>query len=210
MGRNPETNRLARDERREQILSSALRLFAERGLAATRIADIAAAAGMSQGLLYRYFASKETIFTALIAEAFGRMNEACRMLEEMALPPRAKVELAATRLIEGLEQHADTALYHLLIAQATASEAIPAEAKAVIRAQGPYPYAVLARIFAEGQRGGVFRKDSPEMQALSFWMMIKGISIHRASHGPGCALPPVEMLMRMFLPPSTAGDVKRK
>lgn len=206
MGRSPERNQQARDERREKILSTALRLFATRGLAATRISDIAGAAEMSQGLLYCYFPNKEAIFTTLIADAFERMNAACRMLEGLPLSPLEKVELAVARLIEGLEQHADTALYHLLIAQATASDAIPDEAKAIIREQGRTPYEVMARIFAAGQRQRVFVKDPPDMQALTFWTAIKGISIHRAAHGAGGALPTPGILMRMFIVPQPAQD----
>ena len=66
MGRDEEHNRRMREDRRRRILSEAVRLFATRGLGATRVGDIAAAAGMSQGLLYHYFASKEEIFTDIV------------------------------------------------------------------------------------------------------------------------------------------------
>ena len=66
MARNAEHNQKMRDERREKILYHALRLFAAKGLYATKITDIAAECRMSQGLLYHYFRSKEEIFTELI------------------------------------------------------------------------------------------------------------------------------------------------
>jgi AcrR family transcriptional regulator len=44
-------------------------VFARQGLAATKIADIAAAGEISQGLIYRYFTSKEEIYAAVLERA---------------------------------------------------------------------------------------------------------------------------------------------
>jgi AcrR family transcriptional regulator len=199
MGRNEQVNQQAKDERREQILSTALGLFAKKGLFATKISDITAAAGISQGLIYHYFSSKEEIFTTLIREAFTKMNAACRMLEAMPVAPREKIALAISELLKGLKQRKDTGLYYLLIAQATASESIPAEAKAIIRKENKEPYRVLARIFAEGQRHGVFKPDPPETLALVFWTSITGLSIYKAVHGERFVAPDPAILMRMFV-----------
>jgi len=66
-------NRRARSERskalrREVLLKAALEQFYQNGYVATRMDDIAADAGFSKGTLYLYFASKEALFEALIAE----------------------------------------------------------------------------------------------------------------------------------------------
>jgi AcrR family transcriptional regulator len=50
---------------RERLYTIALRLFGERGYEATTLRDIAAAAGVSVGLLYRYFPSKHAVVLAL-------------------------------------------------------------------------------------------------------------------------------------------------
>ncbi|WP_405149036.1 TetR/AcrR family transcriptional regulator [Sphaerisporangium sp. NBC_01403] len=58
-------------ETRERLLRAAADVFAERGYDGTRVADIAAAAGVSNGALYAHFGSKaELIVTAL--RAHGR------------------------------------------------------------------------------------------------------------------------------------------
>lgn len=44
-------------------------MFAEKGFAAARLDDIAARAGVSKGALYLYFATKEDLFHAVVAEA---------------------------------------------------------------------------------------------------------------------------------------------
>lgn len=54
------------EERRQEILDTAMRLFYEKGYEKTSIADIAKAIGVAQGLCYRYFPSKEALFDCAI------------------------------------------------------------------------------------------------------------------------------------------------
>jgi AcrR family transcriptional regulator len=54
------------EERPKQILDAALAVFAERGLAAARLDDIAKAAGVSKGTIYLYFANKEELFREVV------------------------------------------------------------------------------------------------------------------------------------------------
>jgi AcrR family transcriptional regulator len=52
--------------RPEEVLEAALDLFARNGFAATRMQDIAKAAGLSKAAIYLYFPSKEDVFKALV------------------------------------------------------------------------------------------------------------------------------------------------
>jgi AcrR family transcriptional regulator len=65
MPRIAEQTRLAR---REQIATAALACFGRSGYHATTMADVAAQAGVSKGTPYLYFASKEALFMALLAD----------------------------------------------------------------------------------------------------------------------------------------------
>lgn len=57
-----------KEERPAEIIEAALQLFVERGYAATRLEDIARAAGISKGSLYRYFENKEALFKAMVIQ----------------------------------------------------------------------------------------------------------------------------------------------
>lgn len=199
MPRNKELNEKMKDERRVTIRSQALRLFATRGLAATKITDIAKAAGMAQGLLYHYYSSKDDIFVELIEHAFDRMNVAVLALEKLEVPPQEKIKLALDNLLHGLDEHEDTGFYHLLIAQATASETIPEEAKKIIRQKNSVPYKVMARIIARGQEEGTIKKFDPDELAMVFWTSVKGLAIHKATHGAAFKTPSSEILLNMFV-----------
>ena len=64
----PSRTRRPHDRSRE-VVQAALTLFVERGFAATKLDDVARVAGVSKGLPYLYFRSKEDLFKAVIAEA---------------------------------------------------------------------------------------------------------------------------------------------
>lgn len=56
----------APDERRKEILNTAMKLFYEKGYEKTSISDIAKEMNVAQGLCYRYFPSKEVLFDSAI------------------------------------------------------------------------------------------------------------------------------------------------
>lgn len=71
MARNTKDLRRAvsdeeKELRRQTILTAAKRVFSEKGYAATTVADVARAAGLSYGTIYWYFDSKEELFDALM------------------------------------------------------------------------------------------------------------------------------------------------
>ena len=55
-----------KQDRPQEITNAALAAFAEKGYAATRVDDVAKRAGVSKGLLYLYFKTKEELFKSVI------------------------------------------------------------------------------------------------------------------------------------------------
>lgn len=75
------------DERREQIKRAALKVFAYRGIAGTKMSMITAQAGISQGLFYRYFNSKEELFTILVQDAMEEAQAAVKNVRHLPGTP---------------------------------------------------------------------------------------------------------------------------
>lgn len=76
------------DERKQEILDAAIRVFSKKGYDRTSISDIAKEIGISQGLCYRYFPSKEAIYDAGIeqyAESIVAQNKKRAHLEGLNL-----------------------------------------------------------------------------------------------------------------------------
>lgn len=64
------------DARRQEILTAARALFADKGFVRTSMSDIAAAAGLSAGAVYRYFPSRSHLVLAMCGEEGGGAAEA--------------------------------------------------------------------------------------------------------------------------------------
>lgn len=88
-----------REAKRAQIVAAARRCFARDGFHQTSMPDIAAAAGVSAGAPYRYFASKDEIILAITADAFRLifepMEEVARAAEAPALADLVSASLQA-------------------------------------------------------------------------------------------------------------------
>lgn len=95
MARSPKDNQEIRDARREEILAAATRVFSEKGLANAKISDIASAAGLSHGLVYHYFASKDAVFGAIVDQMIERVD--VEIDADPELPP-------FERLVRGIER----------------------------------------------------------------------------------------------------------
>jgi AcrR family transcriptional regulator len=72
--------RKQKEARRSDIIGAALRLFAEKGFAATRLDDVAEAAGIAKGTVYLYFETKEELFREIVRQellpTLDRLEEA--------------------------------------------------------------------------------------------------------------------------------------
>lgn len=62
-----------REDRYRSLVDAARRSFVDNGLHATSMADIAREAGVSDGLLYRYFESKRALLEAVLTEFYERL-----------------------------------------------------------------------------------------------------------------------------------------
>jgi AcrR family transcriptional regulator len=66
--------RLAREQRREQILGAATEAFAQWGFTPTSLDDIAAAAGVTRVILYRHFDSKSELYQSVLDRMCARLE----------------------------------------------------------------------------------------------------------------------------------------
>lgn len=97
MPRSETQNEQMRAATRQTLLDTGMRLFAENGYAHTSTRRIAKEAGISAGLLYHYFDSKESLLRAVVEHSIAVIDE--RLLAEMeAAPP----PLLLTRVLHGI------------------------------------------------------------------------------------------------------------
>ena len=99
--RQPTSRQRQAAARREQILKTALGLFAEQGFDATSTRQIATEAGIAEGLIFHYFPTKASLLTAILEDRLeGRRafrGELRPLLEDAGGRPAAEVLQAVAR-----------------------------------------------------------------------------------------------------------------
>jgi AcrR family transcriptional regulator len=95
-----ERKRQRRKEARPtEIIAAAMKLWGERGFAATRLEDVAAGAGIVKGTIYRYYPSKEALFEAALQE---RIVATMDRAKEMAQGPDGSTTAMFARFFDAI------------------------------------------------------------------------------------------------------------
>ncbi|MBC3796898.1 TetR family transcriptional regulator [Acetobacterium tundrae] len=199
MARTKEQNEKMRVTRKEKIRNAALLQFVKQGLFATRIQDIAAEAGIAQGLLYHYYASKDEIFVDLINDALDKTIEASYSVRDMEIDPGEKIRFALERLIDTIENSQTFLDTCRLITQASNSTAIPQEARDLIQEKRNIPYQVIEKIMEAGQKEGTIIAGDPKMLSIFFWTNINGLAIYYSTNNNREVKLDYRVLSSMFL-----------
>jgi TetR/AcrR family fatty acid metabolism transcriptional regulator len=80
------TKSAALEDKRQQLLGAAVRVFARKGFHASRVGDIAEEAGVAHGLLYHYFKSKDQVLEAVFHENWSILIARIESVEETDEP----------------------------------------------------------------------------------------------------------------------------
>jgi AcrR family transcriptional regulator len=108
-----------KDARPQELLEAALDLFVERGFAATRLDDVAKAAGVSKGTLYLYYKNKEDLFKAVVRENMVPMiGEAEGIIEQFDGDSETLFRLIMTTWWERMGKSKLSGLSKLMMAEA--------------------------------------------------------------------------------------------
>ncbi len=156
-------------DKRRQILDAAIRVFARQGFHSTRVADIADEAGVAYGLVYHYFRSKDEVLNELFSERWSLLLAAIEEADLNAESARAKLEAVAAFIVDSYRH--DPELMKVIIVEVTrAANSFGRTHLDEIRSA----YELIAKIVAEGQEAGVFRRDiDPIFVSMYFYGAIE-------------------------------------
>ena len=152
-------------EKYDRILDAAIEVIAEKGLARTRISDIASRAGVADGTIYLYFKNKNHILRSAIDSAFAQFS--------------ARVSVALSSAHSPVEQLAIIALLHLQTLSSRRSFAVilQTEVRQSARFIAEFTHDALSSyinlvrdVIRRGQADGVIRRQiSDRVAALCFF-----------------------------------------
>jgi AcrR family transcriptional regulator len=142
------------EDKRNAILDAAMRLFAERGLAAAPTSEISNWAGVAEGTLFTYFRTKDDLINSLYREI--KLELADAMMSDF---PRKKN--VRTRLRHVWDRYVNWGIANpqqrKVLAQLTVSEVLTKES----RVAGSAPFVEFQKMIRDGIEQRVFRNDVP-------------------------------------------------
>lgn len=165
--------RAAGGDKRERILRAAVKVFAKKGFFASRVSEIAKAAGVADGTIYLYFKSKDEVLTSLFEDRISKLLGVLR--EEISQAPDAKARVR--RLIEVqlslLDGHRDLAEVVTVNLR---------QSNKLLKQYGAPRFMeyldLMASVIADGQHRGELRADvSPRIMARAVFGALDGIAM---------------------------------
>lgn len=158
------------------------------------MAEVAAAADVSQGLAYRYFAGKDELFRALVEEALGS-GERSDVWDMPGSPGTRLRRLIASVLWFRLE-HPE---FSQLIEHVMSDAATPSDLLERCRRRGMSLVTTVRQLIVEGQATGEVAPDDPEMLVIAIMASLEGLSNAALRH-PECRahFPDADVVMRIL------------
>ncbi|UJR81826.1 Transcriptional regulator [Sandaracinus amylolyticus] len=168
-------------DKRERILRAAIRVFARKGFYATRVSEIAKAAGVADGTIYLYFKNKDDVLVSIFEDRISKLIKVLRSeLEQGGTFDekfRRVIELQLG-LLEGQRDLAEVVTVNLRQSSRLLKQyATPLFTEYL---------EVIAGLVAQGQREGVVRPDlNPRILARALWGALDGVAVTWALGGGG-------------------------
>jgi AcrR family transcriptional regulator len=190
-------NERVRQDARARILAGARAAFARKGMAAT-MADVAASAGVSQGLPYRYFADKDTLVRALVTEA---VQQADAEGSPLAAPGSAAGRLHGLVASLVAARQAQPELF-LLLRHVVGDPATPPDLLELIQARGRAVAGAMRQLITEAQAAGEAAPDDPDQLVTAVMACLDGLGRFSLG-GPGQEarhFPAAHIIARMLEP----------
>ncbi|HYL39419.1 MAG TPA: helix-turn-helix domain-containing protein [Bryobacteraceae bacterium] len=161
-------HRMHGEDRKRQLLRIAIESFARQGFGGTKTKDIAAAAGVSEAILFRHFATKEDLYHAILDIKGTRDGASQRLRELEALAARrddrALLRHLALQLVQSFRE--DPAFHRLLLYAGLEGHLIAD----LFRQRFALPTGdFLRRYIALRQKEGAFRKCDPRVAVMFFF-----------------------------------------
>src|SRR5690606_20342270 len=189
-----EKSRARAQARRARILEAARKCFSERGFHGASMARIGEEAGMSAGLIYRYFASKAEIILAITSEQRGmRMRAMAEVGSRLELLDRILEKMRDWRVTGGQRGSCDPALFLEVSAEACRDPAIAA----LVSAQEEENCADMAQVIErEARAAGVsLSREALYRHAVLARCLVEGV-ILRCVRDPSLDLDQVRIALR--------------
>ncbi len=196
MPRLKEQNQAIKDNRRETILSTALKLFSVRGYDSVSVDDIAKEMNCSHGLFYHYFKDKEEVMKELI-KRLNLMNKNKIVKDYSQMLAIDALKEIATYWITLLQSDSDDSYYFHLFLNIHLQKTRPAVAKQTATKLDRIE--LISDLVTRGQKEGDIAGGNPTEYARMFFAIFSGLSYSRMfTTAKEYITPDVNVILNLF------------
>lgn len=163
---------MSTDARRQQLLESGVALLRHRPHTEVSIEEIAAAAGVSKGLLYHYFPTKSDFIVAALER--GQRELAERLAPDESLPPVKRLDASLDAFLDYVEE------YPVAFASIFRGESEDPVVTATVEAGRSEQLATLMEGIGDWDRAPVSVERTPELETavLGWLFFVEGAVLH--------------------------------
>ena len=153
-----------------------MQVFAEYGYHGTTMKQIAAACGLSYGILYHYFSSKEKVFRFIVESSIEESLQSMDMLLAAPLSAWEKLNTFSTLLVKESLTTESSRHYLLTIQAITEGKQIDNFMKDITAKISMF-YEKLAPVIKQAQDDGYVIEGDPKILAVTFFSFIQGLAL---------------------------------
>ncbi len=197
MARTHEQNEKMSLATKDKIMEAGLRLFSRKGFSMTSIKEIAQTAGISTGLIYRHFSTKEELFGELLKNTIIEMSKSIQFFDSDISPAQTFTKLASG-LLEDIQSSEELSDYFLLITRCILEkEALPQMEE--FKKADLLLFDKTAKLIEKGQKLGEFKQGNSFKLSFMFFSVIQGMANVKLFMGDKYIAPDVEDIMAFLL-----------
>lgn len=197
MPRTKEQFEAMRLATKNKIHSAAIKLFAKKGFAATGVQDIAESAGISTGLLYRHYKTKDDLFNELISYAILGLEHIVKRFED-DLPPNEVIKEFSLEILNDFKKDDEFANFLMIMNQAISADN-PSHQVQQLKKQSEAMMKQTVILIKKGQKLGQFKNGDATEMAYYFFASIQGLSMMKLLLGEQFITPSLNILTSALL-----------
>ncbi|MED1918190.1 TetR/AcrR family transcriptional regulator [Bacillus thuringiensis] len=176
MPRTKEQYEQMRNATKQKIQSAAMQLFVQKGFGSTNVQDIADTAGISIGLLYRHYKSKEILFDDLVDYALAGLQKNIDIFVSTVSPKQA-LDQFVKEIHSDMTTGEEFANLLILMAQSFLAGGGTSVKQTEVARLSDNMFHATAQLIKKGQELGEFRSGDPDEMVVFFYSTLHGLAM---------------------------------
>lgn len=182
-----------KEQRYAQLLMVGLDEFIHKGYYGTSTREIAKKAGISSGLMFHYFESKQALYEAIVEMGCGKMDE---WINDTKTNPLELLKNVVSQIFFDVQNNPVYCKMFIFMDQAQRNKEISEKVADLL--SGPNIIEQTVPLIERGQKEGLIRGGDALSLSMTFWCAVQGVAQGKAD-APHVQMPSVDWLISILM-----------